>query len=66
MPCGCYPDFERCTCTPGQIQHYCKDQSAFIDRLDCCGGSQSGVRGTFEKERRKFRGDTKTRMMPVN
>ena len=36
-PCGCYPDFERCTCTPGQIQHYLgKISQPFLDRIDIC------------------------------
>ena len=36
-PCGCYPDFERCTCTPGQIQHYLgKISQPFLDRVDIC------------------------------
>lgn len=36
-PCGCYPDFERCTCTPGQIQHYLgKISQPFLDRMDIC------------------------------
>lgn len=36
-PCGCYPDFERCSCTPGQIQHYLgKISQPFLDRMDIC------------------------------
>lgn len=36
-PCGCYPDFERCTCTPGQIQNYLgKISQPFLDRMDIC------------------------------
>lgn len=36
-PCGCYPDIERCTCTPGQIQHYLgKISQPFLDRIDIC------------------------------
>lgn len=36
-PCGCYPDFDRCTCTPGQIQHYLgKISQPFLDRIDIC------------------------------
>lgn len=36
-PCGCYPDFERCTCTPGQIQGYLsKISQPFLDRIDIC------------------------------
>lgn len=36
-PCGCYPDFERCTCTPGQIQSYLsKVSQPFLDRMDIC------------------------------
>lgn len=36
-PCGCYPDLEKCTCTPGQIQHYLgKISQPFLDRIDIC------------------------------
>ncbi|MCI8835602.1 MAG: YifB family Mg chelatase-like AAA ATPase [Ruminococcus sp.] len=36
-PCGCYPDMNRCTCTPGQIQHYLgKISQPFLDRMDLC------------------------------
>lgn len=36
-PCGCYPDFNRCTCTPGQIQNYLgKISQPFLDRMDIC------------------------------
>lgn len=36
-PCGCYPDMNRCTCTPGQIQNYLgKLSQPFLDRMDIC------------------------------
>ncbi len=36
-PCGCYPDMERCTCTPAQIQNYLgKISQPFLDRMDVC------------------------------
>ncbi len=36
-PCGCYPDMEKCTCTPAQIQAYIgKVSQAFLDRIDIC------------------------------
>lgn len=36
-PCGCYPDLNRCTCTPGEIQHYLgKLSQPFLDRMDIC------------------------------
>lgn len=36
-PCGCYPDLERCTCTPLQIQNYLgKISQPFLDRMDIC------------------------------
>ena len=36
-PCGCYPDLERCTCTPAQIQAYLgKISRPFLDRIDLC------------------------------
>ena len=39
-PCGCYPDMERCTCTPTQIQAYIgRISQAFIDRIDLCAES---------------------------
>lgn len=34
-PCGCYPDLDRCTCTPAQIQAYLgKISQPFLDRID--------------------------------
>lgn len=36
-PCGCYPDMNRCTCTPYQIQNYLgKVSQPFLDRIDLC------------------------------
>lgn len=36
-PCGCYPDMNRCTCTPGEISHYLgKLSQPFLDRMDIC------------------------------
>ena len=36
-PCGCYPDLERCTCTPAQIQAYVSRISQpFLERIDLC------------------------------
>lgn len=36
-PCGCYPDAEKCTCTPAQIQMYLSRISQpFLDRIDLC------------------------------
>lgn len=36
-PCGCYPDMERCRCTPVQIQNYLgKISMPFLDRIDLC------------------------------
>ncbi len=36
-PCGCYPDLNRCTCTPTQIQNYLgKISQPFLDRIDIC------------------------------
>lgn len=36
-PCGCYPDLEKCTCTPAQIQMYLNRISRpFLDRIDLC------------------------------
>lgn len=36
-PCGCYPDKERCTCTPLQIRSYLgKISRPFLDRVDLC------------------------------
>lgn len=39
-PCGCYPDMERCTCKPAQIQAYIgRISQAFLDRIDLCAES---------------------------
>ncbi len=36
-PCGNYPDYEKCTCTPSQIQNYIgKISQPFLDRIDIC------------------------------
>lgn len=36
-PCGCYPDKEKCTCTPAQIHMYLSRVSRpFLDRIDLC------------------------------
>jgi len=36
-PCGNYPDYNRCTCTPSQIQQYLgKISQPFLDRIDIC------------------------------
>lgn len=36
-PCGYYPDMEKCTCTPAQIQKYLSRIShPFLDRIDLC------------------------------
>lgn len=36
-PCGGYPDMEKCTCTPAQIQNYLSRISRpFLDRIDLC------------------------------
>ena len=36
-PCGNFPDAARCTCTPGQINHYLgRVSQPFLDRIDIC------------------------------
>lgn len=36
-PCGCYPDLNKCTCTPTQIKNYLgKISQPFLDRIDIC------------------------------
>ncbi len=36
-PCGNYPDYNRCTCTPAQVQQYLgKVSQPFLDRIDIC------------------------------
>lgn len=36
-PCGNYPNFEKCSCTPGQIQQYLgRISQPFLDRIDIC------------------------------
>lgn len=40
-PCGCFPDLERCTCTPAQIQAYAgKISQPFLDRIDLCAEAE--------------------------
>lgn len=36
-PCGNYPDFNKCTCTPFQVRQYLgKVSQPFLDRIDIC------------------------------
>lgn len=36
-PCGHYPDYEKCTCTPGMLRQYLgKISQPFLDRIDIC------------------------------
>lgn len=36
-PCGCFPDMEKCTCTPAQIRSYLgRISRPFLDRIDLC------------------------------
>lgn len=36
-PCGCYPDMNKCICTPLQIQSYLgRISQPFLDRIDIC------------------------------
>lgn len=36
-PCGYYPDMQKCTCTPVQIQNYLgRISQPFLDRIDLC------------------------------
>ena len=36
-PCGNYPDMQKCSCTPSQIQKYLgKISQPFLDRMDLC------------------------------
>lgn len=36
-PCGNYPNLDKCTCTPGQIQNYLgRISQPFLDRMDLC------------------------------
>lgn len=36
-PCGYYPDYEKCICTPTQIRQYLgKISQPFLDRIDVC------------------------------
>lgn len=55
-PCGCYPDMNRCTCTPGEIQHYLgKLSQPFLDRMDVC---VEAPRVEYEALQRKDRGES--------
>lgn len=54
-PCGCYPDMNRCTCTPGEISHYLGRLSQpFLDRMDICVEAAKveyeSLRGTCREE----------------
>lgn len=36
-PCGCFPDMEKCKCTPSQIRSYLgRISRPFLDRIDLC------------------------------
>lgn len=36
-PCGYYPDFNRCRCSPGEVKHYLgKISQPLLDRIDLC------------------------------
>ena len=51
-PCGCYPDLERCTCTPAQIQAYLSRISQpFLDRIDLCAEAAKVGYGDLTGER---------------
>lgn len=55
-PCGCYPDYEHCTCTPAQIQNYLgKISQPFLDRMDIC---VEAPRVKYEALLDKQRGDS--------
>lgn len=54
-PCGCYPDFEKCTCSPGQIQNYLgRISQAFLTRMDICVESSrvkyEALKGSVKQE----------------
>lgn len=53
-PCGNYPDFNKCTCTPFQIQQYLgKISQPFLDRIDICVETPKIRYETLTGERRQ-------------
>lgn len=53
-PCGNYPDFNKCTCTPFQIQQYLRKISQpFLDRIDICVETPKIRYETLTGERRQ-------------
>ena len=52
-PCGCYPDMQKCTCSPAQIQMYLnKISRPFLDRIDLCVEAEAVSYEDLTSERR--------------
>ena len=55
-PCGCYPDMQKCTCSPAQIQMYLnKISRPFLDRIDLCVEAEAVSYEDLTSERRAER-----------
>ncbi|MEE1086900.1 MAG: YifB family Mg chelatase-like AAA ATPase [Schaedlerella sp.] len=61
-PCGCFPDMNRCVCTPYQIQSYLgKVSQAFLDRIDICVESPKVEYEALKKQNKNAEGSTEMR-----
>ena len=57
-PCGNYPDVQKCSCTPGQIQKYLgKISQPFLDRMDICIETPKVVYRDLDGERKDLEGE---------
>ena len=56
--CGYYPDVQKCSCTPGQIQKYLgKISQPFLDRMDICIETPKVVYRDLDRERKDLEGE---------
>ena len=54
-PCGNYPDAQKCSCTPGQIQKYLgKISQPFLDRMDICIETPKVVYQDLNRDRKNW------------
>ena len=57
-PCGNYPDVQKSSCTPGQIQKYLgKISQPFLDRMDICIETPKVVYRDLDGERKDLEGE---------
>ena len=60
-PCGNYPDVQKCSCTPGQIQKYLgKISQPFLDRMDICIETPKVVYRDLDGERKDLEGEERS------